>query len=99
MLTELAVHTSDVSEGAGKPFSLPTETYVAALDHLKDTQPVFGTKKRIAGLTLRATDAGWTTGSGPVVEGTARDLTLAITGRPIGLERLSGPGLDSLRSR
>ena len=99
VFTELVVHSSDISEGVGKPFSLPVEDYVAALDHLKNVQPVFGSKERIAGLTLRATDTAWSTGAGPTVEGPASQLLLAVAGRHSALDRLSGDGLATLRSR
>ncbi len=99
VLTELAVHSSDISEGVGTPFGLPIENYVAALDHLKNVQPVFGSKKRIAGLTLRATDAEWSTGSGPTIEGPAQQLLLAVAGRRSALDRLSGDGLATLKGR
>ena len=99
VLTELVVHSSDISEGVGTPFTLPVEDYIAALDHLKDVQPVFGSKKRIAGLTLRATDTEWSTGSGPTVEGPAQQLLLAVAGRRPALDRLSGDGLATLRTR
>ena len=99
VLTELAVHSSDISEGVGAPFALPVEDYVAALDHLKDVQAVFGSKKRIAGLTLRATDTEWSTGSGPTVEGPAQQLVLAVAGRRQALDGLSGDGLATLRAR
>ncbi len=93
------MHSSDISEGVGAPFALPVEDYLAALDHLKDVQPVFGSKKRIAGLTLRAIDAQWSTGSGPTVEGSAQQLLLAVAGRRSALDRLSGDGLATLRAR
>jgi uncharacterized protein (TIGR03083 family) len=99
VLTELVVHSSDISEGVGTPFALPLEDYLAALDHLKEVQPVFGSKKRIAGLTLRATDAQWSTGSGPAVEGPAQQLLLAVAGRRSALDSLSGEGLATLRAR
>jgi uncharacterized protein (TIGR03083 family) len=99
VLTELVVHSSDISEAVGTPLQLSTEHYVATLDHLKDVQPVFGSKQRIAGLTLIATDADWSTGSGPTVEGPVQHLLLAVAGRPFALERLSGDGLATLRSR
>lgn len=99
VLTELVVHSLDISEGVDTSFALPVEDYVAALDHLKDVQPVFGSKKRIAGLTLRATDTGWSTGSGPTVEGPVHQLLLAVAGRRSGLDRLSGDGLAALRDR
>jgi hypothetical protein len=49
--------------------------------------------------TLRATDADWSVGSGPVVSGPALSLVLALTGRPTALADLSGDGLAALRSR
>ena len=97
--TELVVHSSDIAEGVGKPFELPVEDYLAALDHLKDTQPVFGSKTRIAGLTMRTTDATWSTGSGPTVEGPAQQVLLAVAGRRSAFDRLSGDGLATLRTR
>lgn len=99
VLTELVVHSSDISEGVGTPFALPVEDYLAALDHLKNIQPVFGSKERIAGLTLRATDAEWSTGSGPTVEGSAQQLLLAVAGRRSALDRLSGDGLTIFKTR
>ena len=99
VLTELVVHSLDISEGVGTPFALPLEDYLAALDHIKDVQPVFGSKNRIAGLTMRTTDAEWSTGFGPSVEGSAQQLLLAVAGRRSALDHLSGDGLATLRAR
>lgn len=96
---ELAVHSGDVSEAVGAPFDLPVEDYVAALDHFKGVQPVFGSKERVAGLQLRATDADWSTGQGPLVEGPAKQLLLAMTARAAAFERLAGDGVATMRSR
>jgi uncharacterized protein (TIGR03083 family) len=96
---ELVVHSLDVAEGVGRPFALPVEDQIAALEHLVVTQPVFKSKARVAGLTLRATDAGWTSGSGPVVEGSLPDLLLAVAGRPSAYGRLSGDGVATMRAR
>ena len=99
VLTELAVHSSDVAEAVGKPFDLPTEDYVTCLDFLKGVQPVFSAKRRVAGLTLRATDADWSSGSGPDVSGPVKQLLLAVAGRPAALDKLEGDGLATLRAR
>ncbi len=99
LLTELAVHSADVADGVGSEFALAPTDYTMVLDHLKLTQPVFGSKQRIAGLTLRAVDSEWETGSGPTVEGTARNLVMAVAGRPSAYERLSGDGVSAMRSR
>jgi hypothetical protein len=44
----------------------------------------------VAGLTLRATDAGWSAGTGPEVAGPIVAVVLAMTGRNAVLGELSG---------
>lgn len=99
VLGDLVVHANDISEPVGKPLDLPAEHYVVALDAFKDLQMGLGSKKRIAGLQLRAVDTDWSHGEGPLVKGTAKDLVMAMTGRPSAIDRLSGDGVDTLRSR
>jgi uncharacterized protein (TIGR03083 family) len=99
VFNELVVHSSDVAVALGKPFTLPTADYVAALEHLKQTQPVFKSKERVAGLRLRATDAEWTNGDGPLVEGPIQQLVLAVAGRPSAIDHLTGDGVATFRSR
>ena len=67
-------------------------------DYLKKTQPLIGAKKRIAGLHLEATDAAWSTGTGPGVTGPAASLILAMAGRRAGTEDLTDAGVDQLRA-
>lgn len=43
--------------------------------------------------------ADWTHGKGPEVYGTAEALLLAITGRPVGRDELTGPGAALLHKR
>jgi hypothetical protein len=68
-------------------------------DFFKGSNLLIGSKNRIAGLTLRATDADWRTGAGPEVSGPLLSLVLAMTGRAAALADLSGDGLATLRSR
>ena len=96
---ELVVHAADISEAVGSKLDFPLEDYVANLEHLKNVQPVFGAKKRIAGLHLQATDAEWSTGSGPTVEGPAKQLLLVVAGRRSALDQLAGDGVATLRLR
>jgi hypothetical protein len=51
-----------------------------------------GGRSRIHGLNLVATDTGWSYGAGPKVSGPAMSLLLAMTGRPAGLDGLTGDG-------
>ena len=60
---------------------------------------LIGGKKRSAALTLRATDADWSAGTGPEVTGPALDILLAVTGRGAGVDGLTGDGVATLRSR
>ena len=59
----------------------------------------FRAKKRLAGFTLSATDAAWTVGEGPTVEGPIRALLMLVTGRYVVLPELTGPGAARLRDR
>jgi uncharacterized protein (TIGR03083 family) len=99
ILAETLVHAGDISEAVGKPLAFPADHYVAGLDYLKDVQPALGCKERIAGLRLQATDADWSHGDGPPVEGSVQHLTLAMTGRTAALAHLSGDGIATLRAR
>ena len=77
----------------------PVEALTRAIEFYRGSNLIIGGKKRVAGLTLKATDADWAAGSGPVVEGPALALLRATTGRSAALDELSGPGLDLLRTR
>jgi uncharacterized protein (TIGR03083 family) len=96
---EVLIHTTDVSEAIGRPLDLPLEHYVTGLEYTKDVDPVLGAKKRIAGLKLHATDADWSTGDGPLVEGDAKHLLSAMTGRTASFASLTGDGVEAMRSR
>ena len=72
---------------------------LAVADFFKKSNMLIGTKKRVEGVTLRATDAAWTYGSGPEVTGPAIALLMAMTGRSTALDDLSGEGVAILRQR
>jgi hypothetical protein len=68
-------------------------------DFYKNSNLIVGTKRRIDGLTLRATDTEWTHGSGPEVTGPIITLVMAMTGRKAAADALTGDGVATLRSR
>ena len=72
---------------------------VAVADFYKNSNLLIGAKKRIAGVTLRATDTDWRHGDGPLVSGPVLALVMAMTGRKIALEDLGGDGMTVLRGR
>jgi uncharacterized protein (TIGR03083 family) len=77
----------------------PIEHVLAVADFYRGSNLLIGAKRRIDGVTLRATDANWTCGSGPELTGPAIALLLAMTGRKAALDDLAGDGVAVLRSR
>jgi uncharacterized protein (TIGR03083 family) len=98
-LGETLIHSEDIRRPLGLTHIYPMDAVIRTLDFYKKSNLIVGAKKRIAGLTLRATDADWSTGSGPEVSGPAMSLLLAMTGRAVALEDLTGDGVKTLRSR
>jgi hypothetical protein len=68
-----------------------------ALDFGRTAPPIHA-RSRIRGLRLVATDLDWSTGDGPIVEGAAEPLLMAIAGRST-TDELTGPGLPTLAAR
>jgi hypothetical protein len=56
-------------------------------------------KRRLHGLRLLATDQEWSWRSGPELAGPSEALAMAVTGRPVALADLTGPGVQDLRDR
>ncbi|MDQ1697148.1 MAG: hypothetical protein QOJ03_2501, partial [Frankiaceae bacterium] len=97
-LGETIIHSEDIRRPLSITHDYPTAAVVRVLDFYKSSNLIVGAKKRISGVTLRATDADWSTGSGPEVTGPAVSLLLAMTGRKSALSDLSGEGLATLQS-
>jgi uncharacterized protein (TIGR03083 family) len=99
MLGEAIIHGEDIRRPVGIYRDYPTEAVIQVADFFKGSNLLIGSKDRIAGLTLRATDTQWSAGSGPEVSGPVLSLTLAMTGRSAALADLSGDGLATLQAR
>lgn len=99
MLGEVLVHSADIRRPLGLDHAYPPEPVVQAAEFYSGSNLILGTKRRIAGVTLRATDATWSHGNGPSVEGPILSLLLAMTGRVAALGDLTGDGVSVLRSR
>jgi uncharacterized protein (TIGR03083 family) len=99
MLGEAVIHGEDIRRPLGIKREYPREALVSVAEFFHGSNLIVGAKKRVDGLTLRATDTGWSTGTGPEVTGPQLSLVLAMTGRSAALADLSGDGLDTLRSR
>jgi uncharacterized protein (TIGR03083 family) len=99
MLGEAVIHSEDIRRPLAITREYPPEALVRVAQFFQGSNLIVGAKQRIAGLTLSATDTGWSTGSGPEVTGPQLALVLAMTGRSAALADLSGDGLDTLRAR
>jgi len=98
-LGETIVHSEDIRRALGIGHEYPTDAVVMVAEFYKGSNLLIGSKRRIEGLTLRATDAGWTTGTGPEVSGPILSLVMAMTGRKVADDDLAGQGVATLRSR
>ena len=96
------MHGADVRRPLGIPHTCPPGAVRQAIDFYKGSNMLIGSKNRVAGLTLRATDQDWQHGQGGPearVEGPLLSLLLAMTGRAAACDDLTGPGVETLRSR
>jgi uncharacterized protein (TIGR03083 family) len=98
-LGETIVHGEDVFRALDGYRPHPIEHVIAVADFYKRSNLLIGSKDRVTGVTLRATDTAWSHGSGPEVRGPAIALLLAMTGRKAVLDDLTGDGVALLRSR
>ena len=98
-LGEALVHAEDIRRPLGIRHEYPVDAATAVTAFYAGSNVLIGGRRRVAGLTLRATDTDWSIGSGPLVEGPAAALMLATTGRTAALDELTGPGVETLRSR
>lgn len=96
-LGEVVVHGQDIRRplGLARTPSLEAVSEVARFYTSRD----FAVPSRSAfeGLRLEATDGPFRAGTGPVISGTTLALTMAIAGRPVYCDDLTGPGVATLR--
>jgi len=98
-LGETIVHGEDIFRALGGYRLHSVEHVGPVADFYKNSNLLIGAKKRIAGVTLRATDTDWRHGDGPLLSGPALALVMAMTGRKIALDDLTGDGVAVLRER
>jgi uncharacterized protein (TIGR03083 family) len=99
VLGEAVVHSEDIFRSRGSYLDHPIDHVIAVADFYKGNDIIVHAKRRISGLRLRATDAAWSHGDGPEVAGPALSLVMAMTGRAVAFDELTGPGVDVLRVR
>lgn len=105
VLADIVCHGLDIRRPLGRPRPMPPEPFRLTADLMADTgwplAAVFvrNPRKTMKGLRLIAQDLGWVRGEGLAVYGSAEALLLAITGRPVGRDELTGPGAALLYER
>ena len=98
-LGETIVHSEDIRRALDIPHKYPADAVVTVAEFYQGSNLLIGSKRRIAGLALRATDADWSHGTGPEVSGPILSLVMAMTGRKAADDDLAGDGVATLRSR
>ncbi|EWT06498.1 hypothetical protein N864_20930 [Intrasporangium chromatireducens Q5-1] len=100
-LTDILVHGQDIAVPLGRHLDMLPHAAAEAAGRIWDTRGswmarVFDTLP-LEGYRLSATDVEWTVGDGSEVAGPVRALLLLLTGRPVALGELVGPGAEELR--
>lgn len=96
---EVVVHGADIRRPLGLAYSPPVATTRQVADFYKNSNLLIGSKSRIVGMRLVASDSDWTHGSGPEVRGPMLSLVQAMTGRAIAVADLRGDGIPTLVAR
>jgi uncharacterized protein (TIGR03083 family) len=97
-LVDGLIHHQDIRRALGLPREVPHDRLAVALPFARIAPPIRAFS-RARGLRLVASDVGWTSGSGPVVEGPAEPLLMAMAGRRDAVDELAGPGKATLLER
>ena len=98
-MTDGCVHLRDCARPLGLSDDVSLDDWRMVLDWLPPGVPGLMPKRRLADLSLQATDQDWTWGSGSELAGPSEALAMAVSGRAVALADLSGPGVDVLRRR
>ena len=99
-LTDVLVHGADIRIPLGLAHRPDPEHVAWVLDFLTSrTQFGFFPQRRLRGLALRDEDTGRTWGAGQEIRGPGAAVMLAVCGRTVALDRLTGPGVTVLQSR
>lgn len=98
-LTDLVMHTLDITRPLGIVVSRPAATTRIVLASLTTRQSLKFFGIDMAGIRLTATDIGWAAGTGREVCATSDDLILVLGGRRSAVAGLSGDAARSLAER
>lgn len=96
-LLDVLVHSQDIAVPLGRPHPMPIAPAVVAARRAHRLGFLFTDSTLRRHLEIRATDADFAVGTGPLVEGPIRAVLLLLTGRTAAaLPDLGGPGVERL---
>lgn len=99
-LTDVLVHGADMRIPLGLPHQPNPDDVARVLNFLTGpTQLGFFSRRRLRGIALHDDDTGRTWGHGDPIRGPGTAVMLAVCGRTVAFDRLTGAGLRVLRSR
>jgi uncharacterized protein (TIGR03083 family) len=99
-LADVLVHGADMRIPLGIPHQPDPQRVARVIDFLTSpTQLGFFPRRRLRGLALHDEDTGQTWGDGKSIRGSGAAVMLAVCGRNVAFESLTGPGVPVLRSR
>ena len=99
-LSHMVIHAEDIYRPLGRRHQVSGECANTVLDQLTSLRARRALQPGLLdGVSLIASDTGWSYGSGAEVAGTASALITSLAGRPAALDELTGPGSELVRSR
>ncbi|TCK27353.1 maleylpyruvate isomerase family mycothiol-dependent enzyme [Pseudonocardia endophytica] len=98
-LGEIVVHGQDIRRPLGLQRTPSAEATTEVARFFASRNFTVASRSAIEGLRVEATDEEFATGDGPLVRGTTLALVMAMAGRSSYLDDLTGPGVETLRSR
>lgn len=100
-LADWIVHGQDIRRPLGLHRDFPADSLAVALEATHAGLKGFVPKGRVAGLRYRTTDLDWSGGpsDGAVLEGPGEAVLLAVCGRTVALDDLTGDGVEVLAAR
>jgi uncharacterized protein (TIGR03083 family) len=96
---EAVVHSEDIRGPLGISHEYQPAALRAAADFYTGSNVLIGSKNRISGVRLEATDDDWTYGEGPTASGPMLAIVMSMTGRKTYIDKLNGDGTAVLRER
>ncbi|WP_040768612.1 maleylpyruvate isomerase family mycothiol-dependent enzyme [Tsukamurella sp. 1534] len=99
ILFDTQIHALDIARPLGLEMEVDRAAAAVGADRIWNVGFLFGARKRYDGLSFRATDVDWSAGRGDEIAGPVADLLLVLSGRPAGLDRMTGDGVEQARDR